>query len=90
MSTESIIMQLTSEAILITVLISLPAIVASLAIGLAIAIFSATTQIQEQTLSFAPKMIIIYLVLIATGSWAGRILIDFGVKCLRDIVAIVD
>ena len=57
MSVQDFVVQITNEAILITIVVSMPAILLSLIIGVAVAIFSATTQIQEQTLSFVPKMI---------------------------------
>lgn len=77
------LISLTREAIFVTIMISLPAILASLLIGLAVAIFSATTQIQEQTLSFAPKMIAVYLALIAFGAPLGAMLIEFTKNCFR-------
>ena len=56
MAVQDFIIQITNEAILITIVVSMPAILLSLVIGVAVAIFSATTQIQEQTLSFVPKI----------------------------------
>lgn len=84
MSIEEFITQSTSEALLLTVLVSLPAIVSSLSVGLLVALFSATTQIQEQTLSFAPKMIIVYAALIFAGPWIGSVLFTFSVKCFEE------
>ena len=83
------VIQVSSEAILLTILLSLPAILASLVIGVSMALFSATTQIQEQTLSFAPKMIGVYVALLATGSWIGTLLFRFASKCFSEISQIV-
>ena len=58
MAIEDFVIQITNEAVLLTIIISLPAVLVSLVVGLAIAIFSATTQIQEQTLSFVPKLLV--------------------------------
>ncbi len=77
------ILSLTREAIYVTIIASLPAILASLVIGLAVALFSATTQIQEQTLSFAPKMIAVYVALIAFGAPLGNMIIAFTKNCFR-------
>ncbi len=82
MLTDTII-SLTREAIFVTIIASLPAIVASLVVGLIVALFSATTQIQEQTLSFAPKMIAVYVALIAFGAPLGAMLIEFTKTCFR-------
>jgi flagellar biosynthetic protein FliQ len=85
---QDFVMQIGSEAIYLTILVSLPAIAASLIIGVAVALFSATTQIQEQTLSFAPKMIGVYVAILATGSWVGSLMINFAIKCFNEISSI--
>lgn len=87
MSSE-VMISLTKEAIFIIIISSAPAIVASLIIGLVIAIFSATTQIQEQTLSFAPKMLVVYLALIAFGAPLGALLIKFAQSCFRQMMGL--
>ncbi len=83
---SDIITTLTKEAIFVTVIASTPAILASLIIGLVVAIFSATTQIQEQTLSFAPKMVAVYLALIAFGAPIYGMLIGFSKTCFEQIL----
>jgi flagellar biosynthetic protein FliQ len=89
MSVQDFIVQITNEAILITIVVSLPSILLSLFIGVAIAIFSATTQIQEQTLSFVPKMIAVFAVLAATGPWIGATMIRFAARCLGGFVEVL-
>lgn len=86
---QDFVMQISQEAIFLTILVSLPAILTSLIIGVAMALFSATTQIQEQTLSFAPKMIGVYVAILATGSWAGTLLVRFAAKCFSEISHLV-
>lgn len=80
------IIGLTKEAILVTIIASTPAIIASLLVGLIVAIFSATTQIQEQTLSFAPKMVAVYVALVAFGATTGTMVVSFAKTCFRHIV----
>lgn len=89
MSIQDFIVQITNEAILITILVSLPGIVVSLVIGVAVAIFSATTQIQEQALSFVPKMIVVFAVLAATAPWVGSTMLRFAERCLGGFVDVV-
>jgi flagellar biosynthetic protein FliQ len=84
------IIQLTNEGILLTIVLSLPGILVSLFIGLIVAIFSATTQIQEQTLSFVPKMIAVFAVLAATAPWVGATMIRFAAKCMNGFVEVVN
>jgi flagellar biosynthetic protein FliQ len=83
---SELVISLTKEAIFVTIIASMPAILASLLIGLAVAIFSATTQIQEQTLSFAPKMIAVYLALIAFGAPLGGLVIGFAKTCFQHVI----
>ena len=89
MNIEDFIVQITNEAILLTIVLSMPTILASLGLGLAVALFSATTQIQEQTLSFVPKMIAVFAVMAATASWMGATMIRFAAHCFHGIVDVV-
>ncbi|MBO7178992.1 MAG: flagellar biosynthesis protein FliQ [Clostridia bacterium] len=57
------------ESILLIIKLVSPMLIISVVVGLVIAIFQAATQIHEQTLSFAPKILIIGVILIAAGSW---------------------
>jgi len=59
------------QALYLVVLTSAPAVVMALVVGLIVAVFQATTQIQEQTLSFAPKLITVFLLLALMGPWMG-------------------
>ena len=68
---------ITQEALYLTLLVSGPPIALSLLVGLFIAVFQATTQIQEQTLTFAPKLIAVFGVLALAGTWIGGQLLRF-------------
>ena len=57
------------EALFLIIKLVAPMLLVSVAVGLIISIFQAATQIHEQTLSFAPKILIIGVILIAMGSW---------------------
>jgi flagellar biosynthetic protein FliQ len=89
MSIQDFIVQITNEAILITIMVSLPGILVSLVIGVAVAIFSATTQIQEQSLSFVPKMIAVFAVIAGTAPWIGSTMMRFAERCLGGFVDVV-
>ena len=69
--------RLTSDAIILVLILSLPSIGLGLLIGLCIALFQALTQIQEQSLTFVPKMIIVMLMLMVTMAWMASQLIAF-------------
>lgn len=65
------------QALILILVASGPPIVLSLVIGFIISVFQATTQIQEQTLTFAPKLVIIFGVLGLAGPWIGSNLLRF-------------
>ena len=65
------------QALYLVVLVSAPAVLIALVVGLIVAVFQATTQIQEQTLSFAPKLVAVFGVLALTGPWIGSQLVRF-------------
>ena len=65
------------DAIYTGMMISAPILIASLAIGLIISIFQATTQIQEQTLTFVPKLLVIAIVGLLTASWMMSTMVTF-------------
>lgn len=66
---ENMIMGIIKDAVQTGLIISAPILLVSILVGLIISIFQATTQIQEQTLTFVPKLIAIAFVGIVTGSW---------------------
>ena len=65
------------EALLLIIKLVAPMLLVSVAVGLIIAVFQAATQIHEQTLSFAPKILVIGVILIVTGSWIVSSLEEF-------------
>ncbi|MBC9783429.1 flagellar biosynthesis protein FliQ [Heliobacterium chlorum] len=67
--TPELIIQLGRDALVAVLLISAPLLGASLLIGLIISVFQATTQIQEATLTFVPKIIAVLLVIMIFGPW---------------------
>ncbi len=76
---------LANQTLWLILLLSLPALVVSLVVGLAISLLQALTQIQEQTLTFVPKMIATVLTLIFFGSWTFSQLITFTQQVLTYI-----
>ncbi|QCP61601.1 flagellar biosynthesis protein FliQ [Pantoea sp. SO10] len=66
-----------AQGLKLVLMISAVAIVPSLITGLLVSIFQATTQINEQTLSFLPRLIMTLLVLVFAGKWMLTQLIDF-------------
>jgi flagellar biosynthetic protein FliQ len=65
------------QALFLVLVASAPPVIMSLVVGFLISVFQATTQIQEQTLSFAPKVVITFGILALAGSWIGTQLMRF-------------
>lgn len=74
---EAKLMALAIETYKITLLISLPMLLAGLVIGLIVSIFQATTSINEMTLTFVPKIIAVIVVIIFTMPWMLNKILDF-------------
>lgn len=78
-----------ASGIQLVLLISAVAIVPSLLVGLCVSIFQATTQINEQTLSFLPRLVVTLLVLIFGGKWMLIRLVDFTTEIFHQASALV-
>ncbi|RBP46751.1 flagellar biosynthesis protein FliQ [Garciella nitratireducens] len=74
---EAVVLDIMKNALTTALKIGAPVLVISLAVGLVISILQATTQIQEQTLTFVPKIIAVFLSLIIFGSFMLNTLISF-------------
>ncbi|HEY1844307.1 MAG TPA: flagellar biosynthesis protein FliQ [Buttiauxella sp.] len=78
-----------ATGIQLVLLISAVAIVPSLLVGLCVSIFQATTQINEQTLSFLPRLVVTLMVLIFGGKWMLTKLVDFTVAIFHQAASLV-
>jgi len=63
--------RLSAETLYLVLLVSAPALLVSLLVGFGIGLLQAVTQVQEQTLSFVPKLVAVGLVLALGGGWMG-------------------
>ncbi len=88
MNDFGLILRILYETLLQTALLSLPFLLASMVVGLIISILQATTSIQEQTLTFVPKLFIVGLLLFLLGPILIRIFSDFTIR-LFDLMRIV-
>lgn len=87
--TEELVIQLGQEALKTTAMLSAPVLVSTLVVGLIISIFQALTQINEATLTFVPKMIIVALVIIIAGPWMIDIMKTFTTELFTNLPAYV-
>jgi len=75
--TPEVVMDIGRQAIEMTLILSGPLLLSALVVGLIISIFQAATQINEQTLSFIPKLLATFLVLILAGPWMLQMMVDY-------------
>jgi len=78
-----------SEATKIALYISAPILIAGLVAGLVVSIFQATTQIQELTLSFIPKIIAVIIVLVVLAPWMLNQIVSYTIKLYESIPILI-
>jgi len=83
--TPEFVVTFAQEAIKVTILVSMPMLGLGLAVGLLISIFQAVTQIQEMTLTFVPKIIVVLLALVFFASWMLEHLMHFATTTIEQI-----
>ena len=83
--TPEFVVNFAQEAIKVTILVSMPMLVLGLIVGLAISIFQAVTQIQEMTLTFVPKILIVLVALLFFASWMLEQLMNFTTTTINQI-----
>ena len=83
--TPDTVMDVARDAMNLTMMLAGPLLLSALAVGLLIGVFQAATQIQEMTLSFIPKLIVLVFALLAAGPWMLRILIEFTLRLFSEI-----
>lgn len=86
--TQDVVVRIMQQALVLVLLLSAPAVLAALVVGLIVSIVQAATQVQEQTLSVAPKLIAVTLALAAVGLWMVREIAVFA-TLLLDRIAMV-
>lgn len=87
--TPEYVINLGAEAIKLALLLSLPLLGVGLIVGLLVAILQATTQIQEMTLSFVPKIVAVLLTLLAVSPWIIQKIAGFTSNLILSIPTII-
>jgi flagellar biosynthetic protein FliQ len=82
------IVDLARQALMVTLLVSLPLLAVALALGLLVGIFQAATSINEMTLTFVPKLIFVGIALSIFGGWQINIMVDFTRSIFERIPAL--
>lgn len=88
MTPESVL-SIGQNAIYITLMIISLLLLPALAVGLLVSVFQAATQINEQTLSFIPRLLVIFIVMIFGGSWIMQTIMTFTTRLIEDIPQLI-
>ena len=75
--TDILVIKILRESLMTVLIVSAPVLGIGMFVGLIVSIIQTTTSIQEQTLTFVPKMIAIFITIILFGSWMIRVLINY-------------
>jgi len=87
--TPDVISTIAQDTVLVAVKLIAPVLLSSLAIGLLVAMFQAATQINEQTLTFIPKLAMVIIVLMIAGPWMLQVVIDYFQDLVRKIPELI-
>lgn len=82
---EDVLIDITRQTLLTVIKSAAPMLLVSMIVGLIISIFQTVTSIQEQTLTFVPKLLAIFLVLILAGNWIMRNIVNFMTMLIESI-----
>jgi flagellar biosynthetic protein FliQ len=83
--TSEFVIKLAGEAVFTVLKASAPMLVIALVVGLIVSVFQATTQIQEQTLAFVPKIVAVLFCILIFGPWILSTLVDFTYNLLDNL-----
>lgn len=86
---EELVLTLAERSIYTILLVAGPILILALGVGLLVSIFQATTQIQEQTLAFIPKIIAVLIGLVVFGPWMLNVLVEFTSNLYENLPMLV-
>lgn len=87
--TEDMVLQIGEDALLLIVSLAAPLLLSALFVGLLVGVLQAVTQIQEQTLSFIPKLMALVVALIVMGPWLLQLWITFTQELFMQIPSLI-
>ncbi len=83
------IVKISNEALYTICIVSAPVLLISLIVGLIVSIFQTVTSIQEQTLTFVPKILAIFMALIIFGHWMLNVMVEYMIKLWTDFTVYI-
>ncbi|TXT31561.1 MAG: flagellar biosynthetic protein FliQ [Rhodocyclaceae bacterium] len=87
--TPGVVMEIGRQAIEVTLVLAAPMLLSALVVGLVVSIFQAATQLNEATLQFVPKLVVMFMVLILVGPWMLEYMIDYIQRLFESIPQLI-
>ncbi|MDH3747785.1 MAG: flagellar biosynthesis protein FliQ [Gammaproteobacteria bacterium] len=87
--TPEMVTTIGQQALWVTMMIAAPLLLSALAVGLLVGMFQAATQINEMTLSFIPKLLVLVLALVLAGPWMLSVIANFTKALMEQIPALI-
>jgi len=87
--TPGTVMEIGRQAIEVTLVIAAPMLLSALVVGLIVSIFQAATQLNESTLQFVPKLVVMFVVLLLVGPWMIQYMMDYIQRLFESIPQLI-
>ncbi len=87
--TPEMVTTIGQQALWVTMMIASPLLLSALAVGLLVGMFQAATQINEMTLSFIPKLLVLVLALVAAGPWMLSVIVNYTRQLMEQIPTLI-
>jgi flagellar biosynthesis protein FliQ len=87
--TPGTVMEIGRQAIEVTLVVSAPMLLSALIVGLVVSIFQAATQLNESSLQFVPKLVVMFMVLLLVGPWMIQYMMDYIQRLFESIPQLI-
>ncbi len=86
---EDLVLKLGQEAMKTTAMLAFPLLISTLVVGLSVSVFQALTQINEATLTFVPKMLVIALIIFLAGPWMLDVIVQYATGLFESLPVLI-
>ena len=87
--TPGVVMEIGRQALEVTLVLAAPMLLSALVVGLIVSVFQAATQLNEATLQFVPKLVVMFMVLILVGPWMLQYMMDYIQRLFESIPQLI-
>jgi len=87
--TPETVITIGQQALWVTMLLAAPLLLSALAVGLLVGMFQAATQINEMTLSFIPKLLVLVAALVVAGPWMLSVIVNYTQRMMEQIPSLI-